>query len=152
MAKKRKRKKRKRTNYVRGREVEYKCVATLDKEGFGRIRASSSKGPFDVIGFNGQAARYIQLKREKKRQGSYPAEREKLRQIEVPEVIVGYFNEVEVEIPVPSSKELWIWTDKLGWSQWIIRQDGNDEHTDLRRGAGKANKRRSNKARPKSKD
>jgi hypothetical protein len=39
MAKKRKRKKRKRTNYVRGREVEYKCKAALVKEGYRIMRA-----------------------------------------------------------------------------------------------------------------
>lgn len=147
-----KKKKRKRTNYVRGREVEYKCVAVLRKAGFEIMRASSSKGVFDVIGFNGECTRYIQLKREKTRQGSYPTVREEIRQVEVPEYVLGQFNEVEVAIPVPTTKELWIWTDNLGWSQWIIRQDGNDEHRDLRRGSGQANKRRSNRASPKSKD
>jgi hypothetical protein len=139
MAKK-KRKKRKRTNYVRGREVEYKCVAQLRKEKYGYIRASSSKGAFDVIAFNGECTRFIQLKREMKKQGSYPSVREEIRGIEVPEYVIGEFNGADVAIPVPSIKELWIWTDNLGWSIWIIKQDGNDEHRDLRRGSSKTNK------------
>lgn len=140
MAKKKKKKKRKRTNYVRGREVEYKCKAALVKEGYRIMRASSSKGDFDVIGYNEEGTRYIQLKREMKRQGSYPSVREEIRKIKVPLFLTGMFNGAEVTIPLPNTKELWIWSDKLGWSQWTIRQDGNDEHTDLRRGAGKANK------------
>ena len=48
----RKKKKRIRTNYVRGREVEYKAVAKLRKDGYRMIRASSSKGDFDVIAYN----------------------------------------------------------------------------------------------------
>jgi Holliday junction resolvase len=141
MAKKKKKKKRKRTNYVRGREVEYKCKAALVKEGYRIMRASSSKGDFDVIGYNEEGTRYIQLKREMKRQGSYPSVREEIRKIKVPLFLTGMFNGAEVTIPLPNTKELWIWTDKLGWSQWTIRQDGEDEHIDLRRGAGKANKR-----------
>ncbi|MCK5292655.1 MAG: hypothetical protein KAR39_11655, partial [Thermoplasmata archaeon] len=132
--------KKKRTNYVRGREVEYKCKAALVKEGYEIMRASSSKGVFDIIAFNGECTRYIQLKREMKRQGSYPSVREEIRQVAVPEYVIGVFNEAEVAIPIPNTKELWIWTDKLGWSQWTIKQDGNDEHTDLRRGRRKANK------------
>lgn len=144
-------KKRKRTNYVRGREVEYKAINALRKEGFEIMRASSSKGPFDVVGFNSDSTRWIQLKREQTKQGTYPSEREKLRKIEVPQYVVGDFNGVEVRIPIPTTKELWIWTDNIGWSRWIIKQDGNDEHIDLRRGT-KAVKRRSNRASPKSKD
>jgi hypothetical protein len=102
--------------------------------------SSRSKGVFDIIAFNGERTRYIQLKREMKRQGSYPSVREEIRQIPVPEYVIGVFNEVEVAIPIPSTKELWIWTDKLGWSQWTIKQDGNDEHRDFRRGKRKANK------------
>ncbi len=134
-----KKRKKKRTNYVRGREVEYKCKAALAKEGYEIMRASSSKGVFDIIAFDGECTRYIQLKREMKRQGSYPSVREEIRQVAVPEYVMGVFNEVEVAIPIPSYKELWIWTDKLGWSKWIIKQDGNDEHTDLRRRKRKAN-------------
>jgi len=152
MAKKKKRKKRKRTNYVRGREVEYKCRKVLRDEGYEIMRASSSKGIFDIIAFNGECTRYIQLKREMTRQGSYPAVREEIRQVEVPEYVLGVFNDIEVAIPIPSYKELWIWTDNLGWSKWTIRQDENDEHTDLRRGASKTNKRRSNKTRAGRKD
>lgn len=137
--KKRKKKKCKRTNYVRGREVEYKCKAALVKEGYEIMRASSSKGVFDIIAFNGERTRYIQLKREMKRQGSYPSVREEIRQVAIREFVVGYVDQVEIPVPVPCSKELWIWTDKLGWSKWIIKQDGNDEHTDLRRGKRKAN-------------
>ena len=145
-----KKKKKQRTNYVRGREVEYKCKAALIKEGYRIMRASSSKGDFDVIAYNGERTRYIQLKREMKRQGSYPSVREEIRKIKVPLFLTGMFNEVEVTIPLPNTKELWIWTDKLGWSKWIIRQDGNDEHTDHRRGANKTNKRGSNRASGKS--
>ncbi len=134
-------KKKKRTNYVRGREVEYKCKATLIKEGYRIIRASSSKGDFDIIAYNHERTRYIQLKREMKRQGSYPSVREEIRKINVPLFLTGIFNGAEVTIPLPNTKELWIWTDKLGWSQWTIKQDGNDEHRDLRRQPTKTNKR-----------
>lgn len=132
-------KKKKRTNYVRGREVEYKCKAALIEEGYRIIRASSSKGDFDIIAYNHERTRYVQLKREMKRQGSYPSVREEIRKINVPLFLTGIFNEAEVTIPLPNTKELWIWTDSLGWSQWIIKQDGNDEHTDLRRGKRKTN-------------
>lgn len=134
-------KKKKRTNYVRGREVEYKCKAALIKEGYRIIRASSSKGDFDIIAYNHERTRYIQLKREMKRQGSYPSVREEIRKINIPLFLTGVFNGVEVTIPLPNTKELWIWTDKLGWSQWTIKQDGDDEHRDFRRRPSKTNKR-----------
>ena len=113
-------KKRKRTNYVRGRETEYKCRARLRDEGYGIIRASSSKGEFDIVAYNGTQIRFIQLKREMKPQGSYPSIRKAIREIDLPDHKIV-------------SRELWVWTDFRGWLIQIIEQDGNDERIDLRR-------------------
>lgn len=134
MAKK-KRKKSIRTNYVRGREVEYKCRAQLRKEGFRIIRASSSKGDFDIVAYNKKVVRFIQLKREKEQQGSYPSIRDAIRDIDLP-------------VDVIITRELWIWTDHRGWLIQHIEQDGNDERIDLRR--GKTVGRRNNKTSTKS--
>ena len=113
-------KKRKRTNYVRGREVEYKCRAQLRKDGYRIIRASSSKGDFDIVAYNKKEIKFVQLKREKDQQGSYPSVRNAIREIELPKHKIV-------------SRELWVWTDNRGWLIQIISQDGNDERTDLRR-------------------
>jgi Holliday junction resolvase len=135
MAKKKKRKKPIRTNYVRGREVEYKCAAKLRQDGYRIIRASSSKGDFDIVAYNGKEIKFVQLKREKEQQGTYPSKRKEIREIDLP-----YHKIV--------SRELWIWTDFQGWLIQIIRQDGNDERTDLRRGktVGRGNNKASTKS------
>jgi len=133
MAKK-KRKKPIRTNYVRGREVEYRCAAKLRQDGYRIIRASSSKGDFDIIAYNKNKIRFVQLKREKEQQGTYPSIRDAIREIDLPQHVIV-------------TKELWIWTDHRGWFMQIIRQDGNDERTDLRRRktVGRGNNKSSSK-------
>ena len=109
-----------RTNYERGREVEYKCRKELEKEGFRTVRTSGSKGDWDVIAYNNKVVRFIQLKREKERRGHYPAIRNEIREIGLP-------NTLKIV------RELWIWTDYEGWKIFTIGQDGEDESIDLRR-------------------
>jgi Holliday junction resolvase-like predicted endonuclease len=134
-------KKRNRTRYVRGREAEYKCKAALEKEGYRVTRASSSKGDFDIIAYGPDDTRYIQLKREQKKAGTYPADRDKIRQVKIRQYVTGYVDGTEIQVPIPMTKELWIWSDNLGWAKWIVKDNANeDELIDLRR--NRAPKRR----------
>lgn len=88
------------SNYVRGRDTEYKCIDTLEKAGYVAFRTAGSHGVFDVIGINALGVRCIQCKREQEKSGSYEIDREKI---------------LTVNLPPNCTGELWVWRDKFGW-------------------------------------
>jgi Holliday junction resolvase len=42
----------KRTNYIRGRDKEYRIVKTLKSQGYIAFRSAGSHSPFDVVAIN----------------------------------------------------------------------------------------------------
>ena len=68
-------------NYQRGRFYEYRVMKTLREEGYHQItRASSSKGPADVIAYGPGEIRLIQVKSEQEKK-SHAGDRAKLRDL-----------------------------------------------------------------------
>jgi len=51
------------SSYRRGRDLEYLCVRELRKAGWRGQRTAGSHSPFDVIAWNRQGIRLIQVKR-----------------------------------------------------------------------------------------
>jgi Holliday junction resolvase len=70
------------SNYHKGRRREYRVQAILERAGYMTTRAASSKGPADVIAWNGQTIRFISVKSG----GAYASslERERLEGLPVP--------------------------------------------------------------------
>jgi len=50
------------TNYASGRRAEYRCQRILEAAGYTTARMAGSHGMFDVIAWNGQGIRFIQVK------------------------------------------------------------------------------------------
>jgi len=50
------------SNYRRGRAGEYRAKAALERAGFCVIRAAGSKGPADLVAFDGVSIRLISVK------------------------------------------------------------------------------------------
>jgi Holliday junction resolvase len=65
----------------KGRRVEHKVRAVLQDEGFAVVRAAASKGVVDLVAWNSERVRLIQVKSNAR---PSPAERETLRAIARP--------------------------------------------------------------------
>jgi hypothetical protein len=89
-------------NYVNGRNYEYKCMRTLEAEGYATIRTAGSHGFADVIGFKlGVPVRCIQIKRTKS-----PSQLRRLLSQFKPEHIDNPSDTYESWV-----HELWVWHD-----------------------------------------
>ena len=99
------------TKYIRGRTKEYAAKELLQKEGFDVIRASSSKGIFDLVAIKPYLVRLIQVKSVKTKYSSFAKEIKFLKSYQVP-------NSVSIE--------LWIWwtpkkdRGKRGWEILVL--------------------------------
>lgn len=89
------------TNYTRGRTTEYKAVNELKKLGYQATRTAGSHSPFDVIAWNNQEIRFIQLKRTKTHPTKQLIENAK-KKMSLPNLPCVF-------------RELWIWKDHEGW-------------------------------------
>lgn len=49
-------------NYIRGRNNEYKAIRLLQKAGYDCIRSAGSHGTWDIIAYNSNGIRFIQVK------------------------------------------------------------------------------------------
>lgn len=85
--------------YNSGRQKEYELKRKLEKLGYRVTRAAGSKGAFDIIAYNRDQVRFIQVKYEQD-PTSYRTDIEKM---------------YEIELPERCSKELWIYTKNSGW-------------------------------------
>lgn len=70
------------TNYARGRAAEYRTIRLLEAAGYTCARTAGSHGCADVIAWNAQGWRLIQVKRG--RGGISPLDRETFAQLPVP--------------------------------------------------------------------
>lgn len=50
------------SNYVKGRTAEYRARKTLQQQGYTVIRSAGSKGPCDLLAFNGAELRIVSVK------------------------------------------------------------------------------------------
>ena len=69
-------------NYDRGRAAEYRARTTLEAAGYTVVRSSGSRGPADLVAWNAQGFRLVQVKRG--RDGISPLDRETFAQLPVP--------------------------------------------------------------------
>lgn len=70
------------TNYTNGRRAEYLARTALLMAGYNVLRAAGSKGPVDLIAWNDQTTRFIQVKKGKG--AARPAEIDALRKLSLP--------------------------------------------------------------------
>jgi len=86
------------SRYIRGRNAEYLVVKELASLGYHTGRTPGSKGLFDVIAFNKEELRLIQVKRTKDNSYHFPSK--ELKAIK------------DLYVPNNTRKELWIRFDK----------------------------------------
>lgn len=93
-------------NYRRGFDAEDRCLKEMLAAGYWAERFHASKGTFDVIAVNENAARLIQVKRSKKWIKSVKA------------IMQAYSKDLVCMNLVPWNPkaiiELWVWFDKQG--------------------------------------
>lgn len=99
------------TNYARGRACEYKAIDLLERAGYTAFRSAGSHGAglVDVVGFDENKIRFVQVKRIKSGNSySLPsAERAVITRL---------------RMPPKSTFELWVWKDRMGWiSKEVLR-------------------------------
>ncbi len=83
------------TKYAKGRRLEWKTRDVLVSEGYQVARMAGSKGPVDIIAWNGQETLFIQVKANNP---PGPGERDVLRTLPVP----------------PHSRvQFWVWKDRV---------------------------------------
>jgi len=87
-------------NYRRGYEIERKAVKELKELGYNAVRTAGSHSPFDVIAWNEDQVRFIQIKRSKKYKDPSKTTIKKLMQ---------------EKTPYTASKEIWVWVDRKGF-------------------------------------
>ena len=68
--------------YGRGRAAEHRARVTLEAAGYTVVRSAGSRGPADLVAWNAQGWRLIQVKRG--RDGISPLDRETFAQLPVP--------------------------------------------------------------------
>ena len=88
----------------RGYEAELRAKQELIKEGFLVVRSSASLTPFDLVAIREDIIKFIQVKRQKLK-GKYDKD-------------IGQME--KIKMPPNTQKELWVWTDKVGWKKEII--------------------------------
>lgn len=89
-------------NYRRGYRAELAAKKELEAQGFTVLRAAGSKGPFDLVAFNKDVVRFIQVKRVRNGSGGLS---KSLRELE------------RVPVPPCARKEVWLWRDKEGFAE-----------------------------------
>lgn len=106
----------KRTNYSRGREIEYKIIEQLKKEGFPFVvRTAGSHSPFDIIAIGNGMVLLIQSKRCKK----------KINVDNVYKEDLGVIKEIAEYLPSNTQIEFWLWQDRKGFvEKKVLKQFG----------------------------
>lgn len=87
-------------NYQRGYRAELAAVTELKQEGYQALRAAGSKGPFDLIAWNAETVRFVQVKRVRNGNNGLA---KAARELEA------------VPVPPYARKELWVWRDREGF-------------------------------------
>lgn len=93
-------------NYRAGYLVEREIKILLEKQGYTVSRSSGSLGIFDLVAFNKQMFRLIQVKRTKNKAVSYKKEIEKIRNFK--------------NYPYNARKELWIKLPRVKFNIIVI--------------------------------
>lgn len=93
------------SRYLRGRQTEHDAVAALEADGYLVIRASSSKGMWDVVGVRHDRVLLVSCKRtstEALARETLTRERRKLRAL-------------AHLLPPEATQAIWIWVLRHGW-------------------------------------
>ena len=93
------------SNYIRGRNTEYKAKKELESLGYYCSRSAGSHTKIDLWAVSDKDMKLIQLKRVKGKYCSFKKEIEEIKSI---------------KCPSNCTKELWIWFDHRGWKKSII--------------------------------
>jgi hypothetical protein len=105
------------TRYQQGRDTEYKAQEDLAAMGYESMRAASSKGAADVIGWCPSAIRYIQCKRYTDRPGTFTKDLAQLQ---------------SMKLPPNASAELWLRQGgRAGWVERVLIQHTFPVNMDL---------------------
>ena len=83
-------------NYRRGREREYQTQRLLEKAGYATMRSAGSHSPIDIVAFNPNGLRLIQVKLNSAQ-------------------VSGVEREILKNLPRPSNctVEIWRWKDRV---------------------------------------
>lgn len=100
------------TRYERGRAQEYRALRDLQAEGYTATRTAGSHGTADIIAWDADTVRFIQIKSFIDRPDGYKADIEALR---------------TMTVPPHATKELWVHRHNTrGW--WLKHTIITTEH------------------------
>jgi Holliday junction resolvase len=88
-------------NYLAGYKAERRAVNYLKKEGYTIIRSGKSRTPVDLVAFNAEKIRLIQIKSTKEKK--IPSYNEDIQALQ------------DMKIPENATIELWVWESSVGW-------------------------------------
>jgi len=91
------------TRYEQGRSGEYRCQTELEAAGYTTCRAAGSKGKIDVIAWNTNEIRFIQVKTHRNKTASYKADLAAL-----------------ALLPAPTNATIELWSRKVGSRTWDV--------------------------------
>lgn len=113
--------KKKRTNYDRGRETEYKIIHELTEKGFINAgRTAGSHGMFDIVAVKpGEHVVFIQAKRSKE-----VITFERLYKEDLDKIL-----DALPHMPEQVQCEAWVWVDRKGWHQKIVIKEAGQTYT-----------------------
>lgn len=102
----------KNSNYKRGRDLEYRIKRELTEAGFyGATRTAGSHGVFDIVAVAPLShVLFVQAKRTKANLNPEVAYKEDLEKC----------RELAKVLPKETQLELWVWTDRKGWTNKIV--------------------------------
>ena len=88
------------SNKSRGIQTEREAQKELESLGYSAVRSRGSFGAFDVIAWNKDVVRFVQVKREKAKWNKRTSYKKVIEELE------------KIELPCNTTKELWVRRDK----------------------------------------
>jgi len=99
------------TNYSKGRMYEYKAIEELKKQGYYCVRAAQSRGVADIVCWDINHFRLIQVKSVKNLHSNWTKKWDEVKGL------------VELPAPVNCRKELWVWNRaKMEWKKEVLTE------------------------------
>jgi len=94
-------------NYMVGYRAEREAMRILAKDGMQVLRTAGSHGIFDVVGFDKNVCRFIQIKVcQNGKANSF--------------VTLRKFME-KIDLPKNCTSELWVYEKRVGWHFYMVR-------------------------------
>lgn len=92
-----------RSNYVRGYEVERRVVQELTAQGYHVVRSAGSHTPVDIVAWNEQEVVFIQVKRCKSPDLLERSIKQGIKDLSL------------IKLPTNGRAEVWVWCDRMGF-------------------------------------